>query len=757
MRDFRVRGFFAFVVLACVVSLPSCSGKPAITITLTPQGSSACGTTTNSACAVTLQLPAQPTESITASVANDSTNAGVNWSIGSSVGSLSNQTTTSVTYVAPTALSANTTATVTATSVANTAVTASVTITIDTQFEFETGSLPVATQDVAYTATISTIGATGPFTWSILSGNLPAGLTLSNGTSAADTITGTPTTVGTSTVTVQATDAAGTPISRTFTITVNPPPALTITTPATITSGTVGQSYSFTLQAEFGTPPYTWSLVSGNLPAGLNPLSSSGVISGTPTTPGTSTFIVQVQDSASPNPAIAKKQLTLTINLVSVNQELTGNYAFLVSGFDPSGGRFIAAGSFTATSCNITNGTIDTNDAGTLQSLTNLSGNCSIDATGVGTLTFAERTFALSFVPTGSGNSIPNADLIEFDDTDDQVSGVLLQQTVPSATPSGNYAFGLLGADAASHRYALAGSFATGTTSGVLDSDDAGTPQANVPFTLSALNAPNPSTGRGTLAFTVGGTASNYAYYVVNPTQALVMEIDQNATVAGAMLAQSGSLGASSLTDAVFETSASSAGAALTQLGVVTTDGMSTLNTSFDKSTGGITQSSSGTYAVTPATGRTTLTQSGLAMPDPVVYLAQANEGFFVGSDAAVTFGFMKAQTPGSTLSGIYAGGSIPPVLSGPSGQVEAASASGGVLNLTYDASTSGGLLENQSTNTGYTAAVSNGRGTITSMPPTNSLAIYYIVSQTEFWTLTPANGVIQIFQASGALGVFQQ
>lgn len=751
MLDLRFRGFFAFFILVCLSILPGCSGKAVPTITLTPTGGTTCtsNTTNTTSCAVTINQGA--TVNIAASVANDSTNSGVTWSLGSSVGSLSSQTTTSVTYVAPSALTASTTATVTATSVANTSATASVTITINAVFEFETSSLPIATQDVPYSATITTVGASGPFTWVILSGTLPAGLTLSNSDTSSVAITGTPTTVSSSTITVQATDGAGTPISRTFAISVNPPPALTIITPAIITSGTVSQPYSFTLQAEFGTPPYTWSLTgTGSLPPGLS--LTNGTISGTPTTPGSFTFGVKVQDSAAPNPGVATKNLTITINQVSANLDLTGSYAFLVSGFDPSGKRFVAAGSFNASSCNLANGSIDTNDGGTIQSLTNLSGACSIGANGIGTLTFAGRTFAMSFVPTSGATSIPNAYLIEFDNTD-QASGVLLQQTAPFSTPAGSYAFGLLGADAASKRYALAGALSTGATGGTLDSDDAGTLQTDAAFSISTLNPPDTSSGRGTLSFSIGGVASNYAYYVINPTQVFVMEIDANATVAGTMLAQSGSLAAPSLTDAVFATGASNAGAALTQLGVITTDGASVLNTSFDKSTGGNTVTSTGSYVVT-SNGRTTLTGSGLqSAGDPVLYLVQGNQGFLVGTDAAVTFGFMKAQSPGATLNGTYAAGSIPPVLSGPSGEVEAATASAGALSFIYDASTPAGLLQNQSATTGYSVPVSNGRGTITSPPQ-----IYYAVSATEFWTLTQnAGGMIEIYQATGATGVFQQ
>jgi hypothetical protein len=762
VSDFRFRGLFVLVILVCVASLPGCSGKSAITITLTPAGSSACGTTTTSSCAVTLN-PGQLTESITAAVANDPTNAGVTWSLGSSVGSLSGSSPTSVTYVAPTAVSQTATATVTATAIANTSITATVTITINAVFEFESSALPVATVDVPYNGVISTIGATGPFTWIILSGNLPAGLTLSNSNTASVTITGTPTTVGTSTVTIQATDGTGSPISRTFTITVNPPPALTIVTPATITAGTVDQAYSFTLQAEFGTPPYTWSITSGSLPGGSGSLSlsRSGVISGTPMTVGTSSFTVQVQDSATPNPAIASKSLTLTINQVLVNSQLMGNYAFLVSGFDAVGKRFVAAGSFTASGGSISSGEIDTNDAGVHQSLTGQSGTYSIAANGVGTLTVAGLTFYLSFVPTNSATGIPSANLIEFDNTTRQASGVLLQQTTPFSTPSGNYAFGFLGNDPTNQRYALAGSFAA-SSGGFLDSDDAGTPQTKIPFTVSALGIPD-SNGRGTFAFSVGGTATNYAYYIVDGNQVLVVDTDPGSvpTVSGTMLAQSGSLGASSLNDAVFETTAVTSGTALTQLGVMTTDGISKLSTSFDKSTGGGIQSSSGTYSVDSTTGRTTLTTSGLqTSSDPVLYLVQPNEGFLVGTDAAVTFGFIKAQTSTSTLTGTYAGGSIPPALSGPSGQVDVAGANSSTLAFTYDASTGGGLLQNQSTSSTFAAPVTNGRGTIATMPPMppGSPAIFYVVAPTEFWTMTPsANGMIQIFQATGAVGIFQQ
>jgi parallel beta-helix repeat protein len=60
----------------------------------------------------------------------------------------------------------------------------------------------------------------------------------------------------------------------------------------------MSQAYSVTLAASGGTTPYAWTLSSGVLPAGLTLVGSSGAISGTPSQPGSSTFILQVRDSA---------------------------------------------------------------------------------------------------------------------------------------------------------------------------------------------------------------------------------------------------------------------------------------------------------------------------------------------------------------------------------------------------------------------------------------------------------------------------
>ena len=159
-----------------------------------------------------------------------------------------------------------------------------------------TASIPNAPIGVSYIGILTASGGNPPYTWTLDSGTLPPGLTVTS----SGLITGTPaaTSTGSYTFTVRVTDtpvtgAAANSATKSLSLqVVSGGPAITT---GTLPNGTVGQAYSATLAATGGTPPYSWS-VSAGLPAGLS-LSSSGVLSGTPTTASSSTFTITVTDS----------------------------------------------------------------------------------------------------------------------------------------------------------------------------------------------------------------------------------------------------------------------------------------------------------------------------------------------------------------------------------------------------------------------------------------------------------------------------
>ena len=163
-------------------------------------------------------------------------------------------------------------------------------------------TLPGGTVNVTYSYLFQASGGTLPYTWTTVSGTPPPGVSMHGNGS----LSGEPTGAGTFNFTVQVTDGAGHQASAQASLTVAP--ALVITTTA-LAGGTVGGAYSQSLAATGGTPPYTWSLMSGSLPGGLS-LSASGSITGTANAAGTFKFTVLLTDSTG---ATQTKQLTIVV------------------------------------------------------------------------------------------------------------------------------------------------------------------------------------------------------------------------------------------------------------------------------------------------------------------------------------------------------------------------------------------------------------------------------------------------------------
>lgn len=181
-----------------------------------------------------------------------------------------------------------------------------------------TSSLPPGTVNQTYPqTTLQATGGTLPYTWSV-NPALPNGLQFN--VVSSGTISGTPLagTNGTTSHTFTVTDSAipfhqtnNTQLSLTINLTV---PPLTITFPAgnALPDGKVGQSYSQTLLASGGTPPYTWS-VSPALPAPFQLNGSTGSLTGTPTTTTNFSRTYTVRDSTLPSNKTASRSISLRV------------------------------------------------------------------------------------------------------------------------------------------------------------------------------------------------------------------------------------------------------------------------------------------------------------------------------------------------------------------------------------------------------------------------------------------------------------
>lgn len=186
-------------------------------------------------------------------------------------------------------------------------------------------TLPGGTVSVNYNYTLTASG-TKPITWSLFSGSLPPGLSLSS----TGVISGAPTSANTYNFTVKASNGGGSDTKQ-LTLTIAPatatPPAITTDS---LNDGVVGVAYNDKITVT-GTAPISLTISQGALPKGLN-LNSDGTITGTPQPDaiGTSTFKVKATNSA----GSTEKELQIkveakpTITKTSLNNGVVGeNYS----------------------------------------------------------------------------------------------------------------------------------------------------------------------------------------------------------------------------------------------------------------------------------------------------------------------------------------------------------------------------------------------------------------------------------------------
>ena len=170
-------------------------------------------------------------------------------------------------------------------------------------------NLPSGVTSTIYTQQLTAAGGTAPYTFSLLNSTLPAGLTLSY----TGLLNGLPTAAGIANFTVKATDAFDCMTAQSYSLVINC--ALLSLGPSNLPNGQTGTPYTQTITATGGAAPYTFSLSSGVLPAGLA-LSSAGALAGTPTVSGVTPLVIRVLDA---NGCATEMSYQLIINCPAIS------------------------------------------------------------------------------------------------------------------------------------------------------------------------------------------------------------------------------------------------------------------------------------------------------------------------------------------------------------------------------------------------------------------------------------------------------
>lgn len=152
-------------------------------------------------------------------------------------------------------------------------------------------SIPDGTYGQVYSQTFGATGGSGGYTFDLLSGTIPQGLSLQGD----GTFSGTPTETGDFTFAVEVTDSAGNTGSRSYDFSIDPVDGLLTILPLTIPGGAYGSPYSQVFIGAGGDGDYTFTLITANLPLGLE-FSPEGLLAGVPTQTGSFSMDVRVVD-----------------------------------------------------------------------------------------------------------------------------------------------------------------------------------------------------------------------------------------------------------------------------------------------------------------------------------------------------------------------------------------------------------------------------------------------------------------------------
>lgn len=603
----------------------------------------------------------------------------------------------------------------------------------------ETTSLPPAVVGVLYMTTLKASGGDGDYAWTVSGGSLPSWAALNHETGL---IVGTPDTTGISNFSVKATDSFGhTSTAQALSLVVSEGPVITT---KSLPDGNVGVPYTTALEAYGGLPPYTWSVSSGSLPDWANLDSGTGLISGTPDAEGDASFTIEVSDSRSP-PGTTTQSLSLHVGTSATDsdQELKGQYSFLLQGFDEiTGEQFAVVGSFDADgNGQITGGLEDSNGPAGYKPAVSFSGTYSVGSDNRGFAHFTDSsghttTFALSVGSLNSSRVASKASLIEFDSKTSGMlgSGFVFRQDVSSFNLSnlkGPYAFQMVGqADQLRSRMVITGAYTLdgngNLTNGDEEVNDNGIVEERTFTGTFSLTSRTGSFGRVALQVLANGETSHSIVYLVGGNHALVMTTGAESTsglLSGEVRSQSSnSFSAASLAGASVGYSEGNSALSIGRWNFDNSDNAT--YTFLSGHADGINynvyypQSGTLTYSVR-ANGRVT-TEGSLAsgvLQGVIFYLVGTNEAFVMSTDSSAAAGFFEPQTGGpfsnASLSGNYMLGTIAPAVAGSKVESgELTSPGDGTFKMTFDTRDSAGILDSgQSVSDGQILVYPKGLG----------------------------------------------
>jgi hypothetical protein len=521
------------------------------------------------------------------------------------------------------------------------------------------GPSATGTVGTTYSSSVQVSGGVSPYTCSIT--NLPAGLTANN-----CAITGNPTTAGSTTINVTATDAT-TPTALTkagtFPIVISNAVVLSISSPA---AGTVGVVYTGAVGVSGGTP--TYSCIITGLPAGLT--SNSCAITGTPTVAGTSTLSVTATDSSTPTPVVTTGPATLVIN-PPLTLSLTGTLPNAVKG-QPYTQTLQATGGISPYSYSVTTGSLpdglslatDGTITGTPTTVGASSFTVTVTDTESPVQTATNNYVLLVTYPTGPNNGElvgPYAFL--FQGYDDVILGLINYQTasVGSFTADG---LGLLTTGELDTNHEVGGS----STHGLLGSYQINADNRGF-MAITALNADG-TTGLTTIfslsvkapvsPITVASQAQIIEYDgdIILSSRGSGQILQQTATAFSTGLSGSYAFGLSGDAGCVLSCSLGLSGP-VASVGTFTASSNALSNGESDANIGATNYPSeglSGTYGTADGNGRLALTMATTGTPAGfyptgyVAYMVDATQSFVMSTDSHNSYVLLSGTAQAKTL-----------------------------------------------------------------------------------------------------------